>query len=197
MSDDKKVVRLNTKFKNNSFLASTMDVKTAATSTIALILFIMAGVNFSLFQDVKIDAHNEQVKRGIASVPKVMVPQWRKNLGQINSAMIAEVAKKPSAVENLGFGDLEGRYSLDVQDGIVKQIQFSQQGEPKRLEDHTDFLFRHASAFGEGVSEVERVSIRAVKNGRFETYRLVSESGESFVELHLDSKGRLLSAEVK
>ena len=144
MSDDRKVIELNVEQKQNTVEASPGDLKTAVAGSIALVLFIMTGVNFSLFDDA---SHIDDSQRGIASIQNTVAPKWKKSLSQINKGMVSDVARKPSAVDDLSYGDLEGRYALKIRGGQVTSIEFAEQGEPKALTDRTEFLQRHASVF--------------------------------------------------
>ena len=199
MTDDRKVIPLKTKYKKHLISTTPNDVRAAATATLGFILFIMVGLNFSFFHaDPGVD--KSVGGRSIASVPPVIETEWRHNIEKLNAKEIsAETAKKPSSIDSLTFGLLEGKYSMKVDGGRVTQIEFShhEAHQPQALQDRLQFIQKYADAFVPGFKLAQKSGIEKVEGGFKETYRVESSWGETKFDFHLDEQKRLILLEVK
>ncbi|MBY0316764.1 MAG: hypothetical protein K2Q26_14680 [Bdellovibrionales bacterium] len=197
MSDDRKVIPLKTKYKKSLVSTTPNDVRAAATATLAFTLFLMVGLNSSLFSGSKEPQTN---LRGIASVSKGVETEWRENIEKLNSKeMVVESAKRPSPMDSLSFGLLEGKYSMKVQGGRITQIEFdrNEKHQPKTLQDRIQFIHKFADVFVPGFKVAQKAGIEKVDTGFRETYRVDSAWGETWFDFQLDDQKRLISLEVK
>jgi hypothetical protein len=196
---DRKVIPFTGKYKKPPGYKQE-ELRKATTIGLVFMMFMMMAFNFSMFE-AKLFQKDESasVLRGIASVPKAFEPQWKKNLSEINDKMISESARKPTAVENLNFGVLEGKYTLKVLDGHVIQIDFAklENREPHLLQDRSRFVSEYASAFMVGFRFIDRLATIKDAEGTKETFRVRSDKGESIFEFHLDPQDRFVSLSVK
>lgn len=199
--NDRKVIPLNAKFKKQSVKTTPNDLRAAATATIAFMLFLMVGFNFSMFQ---VDREEQIAKassraRGIASVPKNIEPAWQKNLAQMNPSMISHSARKPTALEALSFGSLEGKYAMRIDGGRITQIELSDmdRAQPKVLSDRISFIQKNALALAPGFKAAEKVRVEASDIGTKEIYKVQTASGFKTFEFQIDGQDRFISLDIK
>lgn len=199
MNDDRKVIPLNTKFKKQLVMTTPNDLRAAATGTIALLMFIMVGFNFSMFQVKPAEQakYDQNVSRGIASVPKLIEPQWERSLANLSRGMIAQSGKKPTAIESLNFGYLEGRYSMNVEGGRIMQIKLSDDGAPRAMMDRLAFIQKYSGALAPGFKAAEKVRIEASQVGFKELYKVETAKGSKMFEFQIDDQDRLVSLDIK
>lgn len=201
MAKDRKVLPFTGKFKKQSPRLSENDRRAAATATIGFVLFLMVGFNFSLFEakGLRQDDVSSGVRRGIASVPVAYEPQWRKNLAQINSKIIAESSLRPSTIDKLNFGLLAGEYSMKIDRGHITKIEFAkaENTAPRLLGDRKEFLSEYAQAFVPGFKSVRKLASEQADKGFVENYEVISSKGSSTFKFHLDFDERFLSLDVK
>lgn len=198
MTDDRKVIPLKTKYKKNLLATTPNDVRAAATATLGFILFIMVGLNSSFFSSQ--EPQESSGARGIASVPQTVETEWRTQLKKLDAKkIVAEKAVKPTTMDSLSFGLLEGKYSMKVQGGRVTQIDFGQaeSQQPKVLQDRIQFIHQFADVFVPGFKLAQKAGVEKENTGFKETYRVESEWGESWFDFHLDEHKRLISLEIK
>lgn len=201
MGDERKVIPLNAKFKKQMVRTTPNDLRAAAAGTIALILFLMVGFNFSFF-DSKRDQQaqiSSRVQRSIASVPSVVEPQWQRSLTQLKKEMVTQTAPKPSAIDSLNFGLLEGKYSMQLRGGRITQISLAplHNVEPKSLGDRLRFIQQYAVAFAPDFKSAEKMRIEKSDEGVKEVYKVVTSRGAQTFEFMIDDQDRLLSLDVK
>lgn len=176
------------------------DVRAAATATIALVLFLMVGLNSRMFnaqENLQVES-KEGFQRGIASVPKMIEPQWRKNLSGLNKDMIAQSAHKPTPIESLNFGILEGKYAMQVQGGRVTLIEFADAHNmnPKFLQDRMGFIQQFSTTLAPNLKSIEKLSYAKSGEGYKEVFKVMADE-ELYFEFQLDDKNRLLSLKIK
>ncbi len=198
MSNDRKVIPLKTKYKKHLVSTTPNDVRAAGVATLGLIIFMMVGLNSSLFSNSSDSKDNNS--RGIASVPAAIETEWRSNIQKLNTAEInSEAGKKPSRLDSLSFGLLEGKYSMKVEGGRVTQIEFDRgdQHQPQSLKDRIQFIHKFADVFVPGFKLAQKAGIEKTEDGYRETYRVDSAWGETWFDFHLDEQKRLISLDVK
>jgi hypothetical protein len=200
MAKDRKVIPFTGKYKRMPN-AKNQEMRATAAVSIIFMMFLVMSFNFSMFEAKYFGQPkgSSEVLRGIASVPKAFEPQWKKNLSQVNKNMILETSRRPTAIENLNFGILEGKYSLKIEDGRVRNIEFSRAENvfPKALKNRGEFISDFASAFVVGFRSANRVGSEVEPTGVREIYKVMSEKGESIFEFHLDEQQRLVSLNIK
>jgi len=199
MDNERKVIPLNAKFKSNTIAATPGDVRAAATGTVAFILLLMVGFNFSMFE-VKRSKQlelNQRMQRGIASVPRVIEPQWRRNLDKMDASMVSKSAARPTLVDTLNFGVFEGNYSLKIEDGKVTNIAFANdKSEPKTVNDRMGFIQKYAGAFAADFKAIEKMRVEKSQAGFKETYKVDTAQGSRVFEVEIDGQNRLLSLNI-
>lgn len=107
--------------------------------------------------------------------------------------------KKASMLEELTFGLLEGRYSVRLENGKLRELIFnSASTEPKSLENMMKFISEHKDLF-----PVEFKSVQETKefkeNGQETKFYSLFDSfkkKKAEIEVQLDSNGRLLKMSV-
>ena len=144
--------------------------------------------------------------RGIASVPT--------GTSDVEDILVRELAKKdlhasgigrkPSSIEALAFGQLEGKYAVRLENGKISELEFSDvtsQGDrPKHIEDRAGFLDSHRDllpvAYDKSIKIDSEVAAQAGETT--EVYQLVNSVSRpvASVEFRLDSAGRMLSMRV-
>jgi hypothetical protein len=200
-SIERKVIPLNAKYKKQLLTTTPNDLRAAATGTIAFLLFLMVGFNYNMFEVKRTEqvAMNQKMERGIASVPKLMDPQWQRSLSHMNKDMIAQAGHKPTALESLNFGILEGKYAMRLEGGRLMQIELSDidKDQPKVLSDRMSFIQEYAKALAPGFKSVEKMRIEASAVGTKETYKVDTAQGTRYFEFQLDGQKRFISLDIK
>lgn len=142
--------------------------------------------------------------RGIASVSTgtsnnedVLVRELAKK--DLNESALG---RKPSSVETLAFGQLEGKYAVRLENGKLAELEFSDvtsQGDhPKHIDDRINFLDAHRDILPVAYDKSIRIETASVNGTTTEVYQLVNEVSRPVanVEFRLDSAGRMLSMRV-
>jgi hypothetical protein len=143
--------------------------------------------------------------RAIASVStgtSIAEDQLVRRLAKGALSDTASVGRKPSSLENLTLGLLEGKYAVRMQDGRLRELEFtitpSDQDRPKHIEDREAFLKAHADLLALEFDKTIKVEQSKEGGSTLETYHLVN--GLSIpvakVQFRLDSVGRMLSMRV-
>lgn len=204
MSDKRNVIPFRKPFKKQMGRigrTTPNDLRAAATGTLAFILLLMVGFNFQIFEgsNEAQASRSQNMQRGLASVPKVLEPQWKKSLSELGSKEIVGQGSRPSAVDNLTYGYLKGNYSFTVEKGVVKNIQFSNstEAQPQVVNNRQKFINDYASAI---VPNLEGImsSKREMTNGGFkEIFNIKTSTSTKTVEFQLDKDNGLLGITVQ
>ena len=197
---DRKVIPLKAKFKSEALMAtSPSDLKAVSAGSLALLMVLMVGFNFSMFANKKSAITQEQnMQRGIASVPSVIHPQWQRGLAELNRNMITQAGRKPTTLESFNYGVLEGKYALNVDGGRITEIKLSHDSEdPKILNDRLRFIQDNALTLAPGFKAAEKVRVEASNVGIKETYKVDTKTGQKVFEFQIDDQDRLVSLNIK
>lgn len=201
MSDKRKVIPFTKPFKKTLVRTTPNDMRAAATGTIAFILLLMVGLNFQIFEgSAETQANRQQrMNRGLASVPKVLEPQWKKSLSELGSKEIVSQGSRPSAIDNLTYGYLKGNYSFTVEKGVVKHIQFSNvtEAQPQVVSSTQKFLSDYSSAIVPNLESILSSKREVSDAGIKEIYNIKSEGATKIVEFQLDKNNGLLGITVQ
>ncbi len=114
----------------------------------------------------------------------------------------AVIGRKPSSIEQLSFGFLEGKYALHMQNGKLSEIEFANSVDsadrPKHIDDPAQFLEANREVLPVAFSRSVKVEHLANKAEIIETYQLVNEISRPVanVQFRMDTVGRLLSMKV-
>lgn len=201
MNNERKVIPFRKPFKKNLVRTTPNDLRAAATGTLAFILLLMVGFNFQMFDGTsEAQAKRDQrVQRGLASVPKVLEPQWKKSLSELGKKEIVNKGNRPSAIDNLTYGYLKGNYSFTVEKGAVKSIQFSNSSDsqPQVLGNRQKFISDYAQALTPDFQSIVSSKREASDGGFREIYNIKTSSETKTVELQLDKNNGLLGVSVQ
>lgn len=201
MKKERKVIPFTKPFKKNLVRTTPNDLRAAATGTIAFILLLMVGFNFQMFQGPNDQqaSRTASAHRGLASVPKVLAPQWKKSLSELGQKEIVQKGNRPSAVDNLTFGYLKGNYAFTVEKGVVKNIQFSNvsEAQPQVVGDRQKFINDYAQALAPNLVGITSSKRESSENGYREIYSVKTSTATKTVEFQLDKNNGLLGITVQ
>ncbi|MCB9072740.1 MAG: hypothetical protein H6623_03895 [Bdellovibrionaceae bacterium] len=200
MSDDRKVIPINSKFKKQVIKTTPNDLRAAATGTLAFILLLMVGFNFQIFETNNQELAGGNVsQRGLASIHKSMDPQWTKSLSQLGSQNIRYKGHRPSTLESLTYGYLQGNYSFNVEKGLVTNIQYSHdgQGQPQKMLNGAQFIKQYADVLVPQYVGISGSKREVLPGGIKETYTLKTASDEKAIEFQLDRNNGLMAVTVR
>lgn len=200
MNKERKVIPFRKPFKKNLVRTTPNDLRAAATGTLAFILLLMVGFNFQMFDGTS-DAQakrDQSVQRGLASVPKVLEPQWKKSLSELGKKEIMIKGNRPSAIDNLTYGYLKGNYSFTVEKGAVKNIQFSSNdAQPQVLASRQKFINDYAQAFAPNFESIISSKRESKENGFREIYNIKTATETKTVVFQLDRNDALIGVTVQ
>lgn len=175
-----------------------------------LVLFTVA--NDKIAQSSRATGHSDMASRSVASQNSVGSTNrdvdWENSMAQkidliTSSRELASIGKRPTQLEDLQFGLLEGKYSLTMQGEKILKLEFSQgdrsQDRPKYITDRVAFLedyrellpvhFAHLRLVDDVFTDEE---VREVY-GLFDTNNVQIGS----VAIRMDIYGRLLAMSVE
>ena len=190
---------------------SILKSKVAVSASLASVL-ILATVG-NVFVLSKIDQQegaSPRMGRGIASIEiqdSGETSGWFRELLRAradklyDSRKVASVAQKPSLMDQLRFGDLEGKYAVRVEDGALREIQFvngeGSSDRPKYMDSTEDFLRRYQALHKIDFEEI--LKTRSAKMGTTEVEVLelrAHGATKSMVEVTRDDSGRLMNLKI-
>lgn len=170
-----------------------------------LSIFMAVGVaNHEIWNSGDLVDHKSE-SRSLASAPVSLVrnTEWERAIAQKLSErrerVLASVSQRPTQIEKLRFGALEGKYALRMADGKISEIEFSDAqsvgDHPNFINDRVAFLMQNRVAFAVEFSRVERISEERSKNSRAEVYGLFNADGAKVgqVRFQLDERGRFIA----
>ncbi len=112
------------------------------------------------------------------------------------------MGRKPSSIEELAFGQLEGKYAVRLANGKLAELEFSDvtsQGDrPKHIDDRGNFLDSHRDLMPVSFDKSIKIDSVAQGDATLETYQLIDGVSRPVanVEFKLDAAGRMLSMRV-
>lgn len=204
MSDnnDRKVLPFKPK-NNGSFLkrneALSTDLKGAAAGTMAFLLVLVVSFNFSIFQHDSEIQKQIKIQRGLASLSNQTPVQVnvKKSLESLNKEMISQMAKKPTAADDLTFGALAGKYSIISDNGRIKEIKLSDASQATLIRDRFEFIESNADALAPGLNSIRKVSVQKTSDGKKEVYEVQTVDGEAKFKFQIGNENQLLSLVVE
>lgn len=205
------VIRLNfrTNLLSNKALLATNSRRLqhiVASGALAMTLFMVTAINFAIssFQN-----ETPSQARGIASIHDTkdsVVAKWDnsflKKLANKNNRETASVSVAPTALDQLKFGLLEGKYAVKLEDGKVKEISFqeaiNESDRPKYINSKESFLLEYRAALGTDFQIASQVE-QKVQDGKIvEVYQLLGSKSDLVAKVKFvsDQFGRLLNLQV-
>lgn len=185
--------------------------KIAVSTSLLSIVILVTLANNNLMTSISAEGVQPQASggaRGIASVPSSSAsadtavsenPQLVKALASRDLGPNAKVGHKPSGLERLAFGYLEGKYAVRLHHGKLAEIEISDQtGQDAKAIDNTQAFL---DSQRELLPDYERsIKVEAAReNGEnIETFQLVNQVSMPVakVQFRLDGGGHLLSMRV-
>jgi hypothetical protein len=186
------------------------NAKIAISTSLLSIVVLVTLANNNLMSSITRDSSPDTLQstpqaRGIASVAQSMDKaadtaaensQLVRDLANRDLSPKASLGHKPSNVERLAFGVLEGKYAVRLQHGLLKEIEISSGfvQEAKQVESLVAFIESERSLLPQFDRSL-KVSSEHEDGNAVETYQLVNEVSMPVakVQFHMDNEGRLLS----
>lgn len=178
--------------------------KIAVSTSLLSIVILVTLANNSLMSNAQ-DEQAPAGSRSIASVPTGTSDSEDRlvaKLAKIDVKAEATLGRKPSSLENLTLGELEGKYAVRLQDGKLRELEFaestSNEDRPKHVNDREKFLDAHRDLLPVAFDKSMKVEAEQSESGSVETYQLINEFSMPVarVEFRMDLAGRLLGMRV-
>ncbi len=187
--------------------------KLLISTSLISILFLVSLANNSMLEPVDVvEVSSVELPsissdgRGPASAP-TGTSAWEDNVASRLSNMslkeVAAVGRAPSLLEKLAFGFLEGKYTLRLESGKIRELAFTDSAhpgqQPKSLSDRVRFLTENRELLPVDFDRPQRIESHQSGDATVESYNLLNRSSipVAKVRFHLDSEGRLLSMKVE
>jgi hypothetical protein len=182
--------------------------KLAISTSLLSIVLLVTLANNNIMTRIPAPEEAPVVTRGIASMASVSEPAETSHelvaeLSQRELSDSASIGRRPSSLEKLRFGTLEGKYAVRLQaDGKLHEIEFSDAtssgDRPKHIEDFAQFLESNREILPVEYDKSVKISSETEVGGSTETYQLVSRVSMPLakVQFRTDSAGRLLAMRI-
>lgn len=125
--------------------------------------------------------------RGIASVPTGTSDDEDRLVKEMASRSLSEAAaigRKPSALEQFAFEQLEGKYAVRVNDGKLSELQLSP-GSADPIQFDTSFIEKNRSLLPVAYDKSVRVGTERSDTEVKETYHLVNQLSMPMAEIQV------------
>ncbi len=177
--------------------------KIAIGTTLLSIVVLVTLANNSLLTH-RNDTSEHNGGRSIASIPTGTSDAEDSLVEKLSKQGISKSAlgHKPSEMERFSIGYLEGNYAIQLHDGKLRELQFSQAaGErtPKHIDDLSAFLESNRNLLPVKFDKMVQVGTRSDNDGVAKTYELVNQLSMPVakVEFLTNDKGDLLAMQVE
>lgn len=178
--------------------------KIAVSTSLLSIVILVTLANNSLLSNKT----NEQTSSGSRSIASVstgtseMEDRLVAKLSQLDVNSEATLGRKPSSLEKLTLGQLEGKYAVRLQDGKLRELEFSEsashEDRPKYVVDREKFLNSNRELLPVAFDKTMKVESEQTDAGSLEVYQLINEFSMPVaqVEFRMDPAGRMLGMRV-
>lgn len=176
-----------------------------STSLLSIVLLVTLANNSLLGGGISQQKVEYRPSRGIASIPTGTSDAEDSLVARLASKELSEeasVGRRPSALEKLTLGFLEGKYAVQLQNGKLSQLHFTEASAagdlPKRVENLNAFLESNRDLLPVAFSKSVKVESAQQGENKSETFQLVNQLSMPVakVQFLMDSAGRLLSMRV-
>jgi hypothetical protein len=174
--------------------------KVGLSASLLSIVFLVTIANNNILKSANVQQTNQ---RGIASVPtgtSDAEDSFVRALAQRELSAQSVVGKKPSDLEKLAFGQLEGKYAIRLENGKLRELAFSadKDGAPKMVSDRAEFIDANKALMPTRFDKIVKISSVDQNGDTEETYQLVDSISRPLanVQFVLDHDGRLLNMKV-
>ncbi len=186
-------------------------LKILAGSALFFVLALSLIVNHKVFDkneasSLSLASSDVKQTRGIASVSPAEI-SIKKMKFQLNRELVtsrvrkaASVGSRPTDLDNLTFGLLEGKYAVRLESGKLAQLEFSDaQGNgdrPKYINDRKSFIQSYKTLLPVDFESVQALPSTGEKG--VEIFNLISSDLSRVGQVHfkVDDSGRLISMKV-
>lgn len=196
--------------KPTDSMAKSMRMKLLISGSLVVILAAAISVNANLFsqdsQTLNQSAVNIQNQgRSVASVNPIFKDSWEKKAFQVlentKERELASVGTTPSPLDQVTYGDLEGKYFIRKVDGKITEISFKKDNEakPTAILQTDAFLNHNLALFSNEATKAQKFHVEENDQVVIEKYELVNEEGEGLgnIQVLLDKNQNLLSMTVQ
>jgi hypothetical protein len=182
--------------------------KLAISTSLLSIVLLVTLANNNIMTRIPAPEEAPVATRGIASLSSLGQSEDTNHelvaeLAQRELSESASVGRRPSSLDKLRFGTLEGKYAVRLHaDGKLHEIEFSDSAgsgdRPKHIADFAQFLESNREILPVEFDKSVRISSETEAGGSTETYQLVSRVSMPLakVQFRTDAAGRLLAMRV-
>ncbi len=178
--------------------------KIAIGTTLLSIVVLVTLANNSLLTH-KSESPVHSGGRGIASVPTGTSDAEDSLVEKLSRQGINDkgaIGHKPSEMERFSIGYLEGNYAIQLHDGKLREIQFSQaagERSPKHIDDLSTFIESNRNLLPVKFDKMVQVGSRTGTEGIAKTFELVNKISMTVakIEILTNEKGDLLALQVE
>ena len=115
---------------------------------------------------------------------------------------LASLGSRPTPIDELRFGLLEGKYSLRMNDGFISEIEFNETDKgdrPKYITNQKDFLNKHKQLFSGQFQSIVKVGEQILNNQVITRYMILGENSKPLAqaEFNNDAFGRLMKLKIQ
>ena len=180
--------------------------KFALSTSLLSIVVLVTLANKNLMSS---DAGAEPVRagRGIASVPTGTTDAEDSLVRVLAKKELSShaVGRRPSSLEKLSFGTLEGKYAVRLDNGKLAELEFSnntggdsETDRPKHIQNRAEFIDQNHELMPVAFDKAVWIEREPSGESVTEIYQLVDKVSRPVgtVEFKLDSAGRMLSMKV-
>lgn len=187
-----------------------------STSLLSIVLLVTVANNSMMNSVTLIEEASISSGRGIASVDsqgdKFAVDEFS-SLQETNESLVRELSKRdlgpngavgrrPSSVDMLAYGLLEGKYAVRLKAGKLSEIEFSENFETvnkrKSVDEVLSFLESHRELLPVSFDKHVRVKVETNGEEGMDTYQLINSVSMPVakVQFRTDTDGRVLAMQV-
>lgn len=179
--------------------------RVALSASLLSIVVLVTLANKNLMSDD--GAPSVKSGRGIASVPTGTSDAEDHLVRTLSQKELSadSLGRKPSSLESLAFGTLEGKYAVRLENGKLSELEFSDpasqelEGDrPKHIQNRAEFLETNRELMPVAFDKPVWIERAPSQDSVTEIYQLVNEVSRpvATVEFKLDNAGRMLSMKV-
>jgi hypothetical protein len=173
-----------------------------ASGSLATILFLVTVMNLKM-SHIEIPQTSSRSIASVSNWESTHASEWKTSFWKkavlAADRSIASIANKPTDLDQLRFGVLEGKYFIKLEAGKITELEFQESTgapeRPKYIEDKAGFLKTYGPLLAVDYESAQRTR-RVVESGNIiEEYTLLGpkSSAVAKVEFKSDENGRLLS----
>lgn len=187
-----------------------------STSLLSIVLLVTVANNSLMSSVTLIEESSMSPGRGIASVDlksdDFSVHEFA-STEETNESLVRElsqrdlgpngaVGRRPSSVDMLAYGLLEGKYAVRLKAGKISEIEFSENFEMvnkrKSVNEVLSFLENHRELLPVGFDKHVRVKVETNGQEGMDTYQLINKVSMPVakVQFRTDADGRVLAMQV-